>query len=158
MELCAVHPCNLCREGFRMFSRGKEPCLSSSPASVCCLGRKCCSGCPRPTAQDDYPVLSHLLHLFFFYLSPFPVATQDETAFCSLNLRKPNALETLVCQNYMPLSVYLREVISTGLGRKDLPNILGTEMEVYDSRNLSSWLKPLLPLVPFPESSDEASE
>lgn len=137
MGLCTAHPCNPCRAGFRMLNRSEEPHVSSSLAAARYLGWKWCFGFSGPTVQDGSPVLTHLLHLAFLLLSLFLVATQDEVEFYSLNLRKPNALRVLVCQNRVPILVYLQEVVSTGLRRKDLPNILGTEMEVHGLQNSS---------------------
>lgn len=121
-----------------MFDGGKEPRLSSSPAAVL-SGQEMLFWLPRAHHSGGLPSPNPSPALCFFHLSPFSSAAQDEAAFCSLNLKKPNALETVVCQNNIALFIYLREVISTGSGRKDLLNILGTEKEVYEPRDLSSW-------------------
>lgn len=49
---------------------GAKSLVSPAHQLRCCLGRKCCSGCPEPTTRDDSPVLTHLQHLAFFTCLP----------------------------------------------------------------------------------------
>lgn len=94
-----------------MFHGGKDAHLSSSAAAVL-PGQEMLvaqSAPLRMTPSSNPPPTP-----CFFHLSPFPFANQDEAAFCSLNLRKPNVLETLLCQKDMAISVYLYEVMSPG--------------------------------------------
>lgn len=88
----------------------------------------------RPTTQDDPPSPNPPPAPCFFTSLSLPVTTQDGVVLYSLNLRKPNALKILVCQNRMPTSFCLHWLMQKGP-----PKQLGAEMEVHESQDLSGW-------------------